>query len=137
MAEALRRHPLATGDVTLALTDDEGIRDLNRTYRGIDAPTDVLAFPAGPFSGGALGDVAISVETARRQAAARGRSPKWELAVLGLHGTLHLLGWEDEDEVDRAAMLCEANGALEACGLTPDPEWGSIYADLARAEASR
>lgn len=133
-SEALRRHPLSTGSVVIALTDDAEIRRLNRTFRGQDKPTDVLTFSAGPYAGGALGDVAISVETAHRQATARGKSLKWELAVLALHGVLHLLGWDDESESDRDAMLAETNRTLEACGLDTDPDWGSIYAEAPAVE---
>lgn len=126
VAEALRRHPLAAGTVVLALTDDAGIRGLNRTFRDQDRATDVLTFPAGPYACGALGDVAISVETARRQAVARRRPLKWELAALSLHGVLHLLGWDDQADEDRDAMLAESNRTLQACGLDSDPDWGSL-----------
>jgi probable rRNA maturation factor len=73
------------------LTNDEALRRMNRQFRSIDAPTDVLSFPlASP--GGELGDIAISVDRAREQAARYGHDLMTELRVLLLHGVLHLLG---------------------------------------------
>ena len=103
-------------EVSILLTDDEAVRQMNRDYRGQDRPTDVLSF-AQRDAGGAgptvrpgarnpeiLGDVVISVDTARRQAAARGASLEDELAHLAAHGTLHLLGYDDETEPAAEAM---------------------------------
>ncbi len=95
------------------LTDDAGIRDLNRRWRGIDKPTDVLSWPQEAMDGPGdaptvedpvLGDVAISVDTARRQATARGWMESEEAALLFVHGLLHLLGHEDETESGAEAM---------------------------------
>jgi probable rRNA maturation factor len=97
--------------VCAAIVDDETIRSLNRQYRGIDRPTDVLSFAAREgeqiFSsrkGEFLGDIAISLETAVRQAEEFGHSLGRELAFLTVHGILHLLGYdhmtpEDEEEI--------------------------------------
>jgi|LSQX01.2.fsa_nt_gb probable rRNA maturation factor len=95
-------------EVSLLLTDDEGIQRLNKKYRDIDAPTDVLAFsqieklnnlPAlnskGEFL---LGDIVISVETAQRQATELGHSLLYELTLLSIHGFLHLLGFDHDYE---------------------------------------
>jgi probable rRNA maturation factor len=77
------------------LTDDSGITVLNREFRGFDKPTDVLSFPQDdPLL---LGDIAISIETARRQAESASWPLSSELALLGVHGFLHLLGHDDED----------------------------------------
>ena len=81
------------------LAGDRELRRVNRTYRGLDKPTDVLSFPGAD---GHLGDVLISVPTARRQAAARGVSAERELKVLLLHGVLHCLGYDHE--TDRGTM---------------------------------
>ncbi len=90
------------GDVSLLLTTDRGIRRLNRRYRQKDRATDVLSFPAGrdSFFGANehAGDLAISVETAARQAQDRGHSLSTELRVLMLHGVLHLAGYDHETD---------------------------------------
>ncbi|MDY7094488.1 MAG: rRNA maturation RNase YbeY [Acidobacteriota bacterium] len=91
----------------LRFTSDRELRRLNRTYRGKDRPTDVLSFPGdlsvseeGAAEGGEghLGDVAISVPTARRQAAAAGHAAGRELRLLTLHGVLHCLGYDHETD---------------------------------------
>jgi probable rRNA maturation factor len=93
--------------VTIALCGDRTIRRLNRSFRGKDAPTDVLSFPSGapasPGGGLHLGDVVISVPQAARQAKAGGRSLAREIRVLAIHGYLHLLGYDHE--VDGGTML--------------------------------
>lgn len=87
---------------SLVLVADDRIRKLNRTYRGYDQPTDVLSFPARagefPDESDYLGDIVISVETARRQASRRGSTLPRELRVLALHGLLHLLGYDHETD---------------------------------------
>jgi probable rRNA maturation factor len=93
----------ASGETALLLTRDPSLRRLNRTFRGKDKPTDVLAFPASRSpetdpENGALGDIAISVDTAARNARAQGRSVAVELQVLALHGFLHLLGYDHETD---------------------------------------
>lgn len=88
-------------DVCVTLVGDAEIQVLNREYRRKDAPTDVLAFATRegervPGDEASLGDIVISVDTARRQAAARGRALERELVVLVLHGLLHLVGYDHE-----------------------------------------
>jgi probable rRNA maturation factor len=103
----------------LELCDDAAIAELNRTWRYKAGPTDVLAFaaqeeaPPAPASAGAaeaehwleLGDIVISLDTARRQAIAAGHGLEEELLFLASHGLLHLLGWDHPDEESLAAML--------------------------------
>lgn len=92
--------------MAVALIGDRGMRTLNRSYRKHDVATDVLAFPAGdPVPGGEwlLGDLAVSVPAAARQAAERGHSLARELRILLLHGYLHLLGYDHE--VDGGEMI--------------------------------
>lgn len=93
-------------EVSVVLTDDAGIRALNRAYRQEDRATDVLAFPqpGSPERPQPLGDVVISVERAVEQAREAGWSLEEELELLAVHGTLHLLGYEDEDAAARARM---------------------------------
>jgi probable rRNA maturation factor len=93
----------AKGQVTVALVPDTRVRSLNRRYRRHDATTDVLSFPAGePHE---LGDVVIAEGVARRQARAAGHSLQIELRVLALHGLLHLLGYDHEQDGGRMARV--------------------------------
>jgi probable rRNA maturation factor len=86
------------GTVSVLLTGDEEIRRLNREFRHKDKATDVLSFPAAEAAGRArlAGDVAISVETAAREAEKREHPLALELKILLLHGVLHLAGWDHE-----------------------------------------
>jgi probable rRNA maturation factor len=88
------------GEVAVLLTTDDGIRGLNRRFRKKNKATDVLSFPAE--GSGIAGDLAISVETAARQAAEHGHALGVELRVLMLHGLLHLKGMDHE--ADNGAM---------------------------------
>jgi probable rRNA maturation factor len=99
-------HPEA--ELTVVIGDNRWIQALNRKYRRKNDPTDVLAFPQGVSPGGGallLGDVAISAQTAVRQAAEMRHSLHRELALLLAHGILHLTGWEDETPAKRRRML--------------------------------
>lgn len=94
------------GEVTVLLTTDRTIRDLNRRFRGKDKATDVLSFPASRLQNTkpaerVAGDVAISVETARKQAVEQGHALGVELRVLMLHGLLHLAGYDHETDAGK------------------------------------
>ena len=107
---AARRDRRADYDVSLRLVGDAAIRALNRDYRARDRPTDVLAFaqregPGGAIHAGVLGDIVISVETARRQA--RGGLYR-ELLHLASHGLCHLLGYDHRDDDEERAMNARA-----------------------------
>jgi probable rRNA maturation factor len=116
--------------VSVLLTDDEQLQQLNESYRGIDKPTDVLSFPAGETMPGMgedaqyLGDIAISVPTAKRQAYAGNHSLKSELLLLAVHGTLHLLGYDHEDEDEKTRMWWVQASILAQLGaeITGPPE---------------
>jgi probable rRNA maturation factor len=105
------------------LVGDRAIRRLNRTYLGRDHPTDVLAFPqARAFSmpgPSLLGDVVISVDTAARQAKAHGHSLDRELALLLIHGLLHLLGYDDSTPAARRRMWTTQARLLALCARRP------------------
>ncbi len=110
-------------EVSVLLTDNEGIHELNRDYRGVDRPTDVLSFPANELSPGEfdadlcerdpetgrvfLGDMAISLEKCEAQAEEFGHSFERELMYPTVHSTLHLLGY---DHVDEAEMKRQMRG---------------------------
>lgn len=110
-------------EVNLLLTGDQRVQTLNREYRGIDQPTDVLSFSqlegeagfvAPPSAALALGDVVISLETARRQAAQEAHSLAWEVCHLAVHGALHLLGYDHQTDEQEAEMNGLAHTALPA-----------------------
>lgn len=99
----------ATGDwqVTVALVDDDRLRALHREFMSLDSPTDVMTFPLDAPGEGAVrgGDVVVSVERAADQAAEYGLSTTDEVRFLIAHGVLHLAGWDDTSDNDRARML--------------------------------
>jgi probable rRNA maturation factor len=125
--ETLRREQRDDAEVSVLIANDVTIRSLNRAYRGIDSPTDVLAFAMneGSFTNlnpHVLGDVVISVERAQVQAKSIGHSFCEELRLLAVHGTLHLLGYEDQTPAGRVRMhrLCRqyVKGASKPGGNT-------------------
>ena len=105
---ALERLGVAAAEVGVLVCDDATIRTLNRHFRDKDRPTDVLSFPANfkqPDGPPYLGDIAISLETAARQAAERGVNLDREMRVLLLHGIVHLCGFDhDNDEGEMNAL---------------------------------
>lgn len=109
------------GEATLAVrvTGDRELRRLNRQFLGEDQPTDVLAFPAG--AGGHLGDLAISWPAVCRQAAEHGHAEFAELALLSVHGLLHVLGWDHASEPERVEMTRLTNAALTRAGIELAP----------------
>lgn len=116
MAEARRAAGLA-GSVSVLLAGDDEVRRLNREFRGKDKATDVLSFPAGESAGRTkiAGDLAISVETASREAETRGHTLETELRVLLLHGVLHLAGYDHE--TDSGEMERKENALRKTLGL--------------------
>ncbi len=118
MLEGLGR---ADAELSIVLCDDAFIENLNACFRNEPRPTDVLAFPMLEGAGGALhpgllGDVVISLETARRQADAAGRSLASEVRTLLAHGLLHLLGY-DHAEPGEARRMKAATDVLVAAAL--------------------
>lgn len=128
VVEATLRHGgVSHGEVTLVVAGDDLLQQLNHTYREIDAPTDVLSFPAhddtedqppfvsAPEALNYLGDVVISFPTAERQAGAAGHSVADELCLLAVHGVLHLLGYDHtsaEEEADMWARQAQILASL-------------------------
>lgn len=104
-------------ELSVMLCDDELIRGLNLQWRQKDSATDVLSFPMGDEL--VLGDVVISLDTARRQAEARGHDLHTELRVLLVHGLLHLLGHDHEQPGQDATMAAEEDRLLGVLGVAP------------------
>ena len=111
------------GDLTLVLTGDERLRALNKDFLGIDAPTDVLSFPADehdPETGRRyLGDVIISVPQAKQQAGVGGHPLEAEIQLLVIHGVLHLLGHEHASADEKARMWAVQADTLKYIGIPP------------------
>lgn len=93
---------LTSLEIELILTDNAEIALINHEFRGIDKPTDVLSFPTDPFPGAPLGTILINVDKVSEVAIQLGHSENDELALLFIHGTLHLLGMDHE--VDQGEM---------------------------------
>lgn len=127
--------PIRAYELALKLTDDDQIQDLNRIYRHRDQPTDVLSFAAletesvlppellavEPLY---LGDIVISLDTAKRQARERNHSLLTETTWLAAHGFLHLLGWDHPDEPSLKAMLAKQDELLSLI-IQPEPMSGN------------
>ena len=121
-ALAVLAHQSIDGDLTIVLTDDPQLQELNRDYLGIDTPTDVLSFPASetdPETGRRyLGDILISVPRAEEQARAAGHPLEAEVQLLTVHGTLHLMGFDHAGAADKARMWKAQGEVLETLGLS-------------------
>lgn len=121
-AQALRHQNAPEGaDLTIVLTDDAQLHDLNREYLHVDEPTDVLSFPSDqtdPETGSRyLGDILISVERAATQAAGAGHSVEAEVQLLVVHGVLHLLGHDHGDPEEKVVMWKAQSEILSGLGL--------------------
>ncbi|HTX57908.1 MAG TPA: rRNA maturation RNase YbeY [Candidatus Acidoferrales bacterium] len=106
--------------ISLTIVDDKAIRKLNREHRGKDKPTDVLSFPLEPepfASEKLLGDIVISIDTARRQAAGYDAPVQRELERLMIHGLLHVLGHDHMEPGEQAAMEAEERRLAAAIGM--------------------
>jgi len=119
----LRALHLESAELSLVVCDDRVMRRINRAYRGIDKPTDVLAFALRegmPMVGAddALGDIVIAWPTTRRQAQAHGWSAERETCLLVAHGLLHLLGFDHADRPAERRMMARAH-MLMAAALPP------------------
>ena len=114
-------HQSTDGDLTIVLTDDAQLHQLNRDYLGVDAPTDVLSFPASetdPETGVSyLGDVIVSIPRAEAQSQSAGHPLEAELQLLVVHGVLHLLGHDHAEPEDKARMWSAQAQVLERLGL--------------------
>lgn len=119
-------------EVSILATDDKGIKEINKKHRSVDMPTDVLSFPTHNFMPGNfkalpemfeedeyvhLGDIVISADRASAQADEYGHNVMRELAYLTVHATLHLLGYDHENEEDKLTMRQKEENILNELGL--------------------
>ena len=132
-AVAATRIKLAKGaEVSLLLCDDARIRDINREWRGLDKPTNVLSFPAAPRAllakSPAVGDIAIAYETVAREAVDEGKTFRDHYMHMVAHGFLHLLGYDHETDAEAEEMEGLEISILGALGVA-DP-YASLDMDL-------
>lgn len=120
----LQQHEIERCEVSVVLTSNEEIQQLNARFRQQDEPTDVLSFPmdgdaaaSDEHTGLLLGDVVISVEKAFEQADEYGHSPQREFTFLAVHGVLHLLGYDHDTEEERVNMRQAEERALKTLQL--------------------
>ncbi|MCH8274538.1 MAG: rRNA maturation RNase YbeY [Armatimonadetes bacterium] len=117
-------------EISVLITDDKEMRHLNRDFRGADEPTDVLSFPAAkgpdPSTRIYLGDIAVCLPIAERQARSRGTPLHTELACLAVHAGLHLLGYDHKSKSGFDEMNLKMNAAVRAAGLSPHEAWASL-----------
>jgi probable rRNA maturation factor len=112
-------------EISVVLSDDEHIRELNKHHRGMDKPTNVLSFPAARMKTPAgapriLGDIVLAFETVAREAKEESKSIQNHLSHLVVHGVLHLLGYDHEDEDEAEMMEARERQILAKLGI-PDP----------------
>ena len=116
------------GEVSILLTDDSAVRVLNRDWRGIDNPTNVLSFPApenmSKSAAGILGDIVIAYETLMRECADEDRDFLHHLAHLTVHGYLHLVGYDHQNDAEASEMEALESKIMTRMKL-PDP-WQDI-----------
>jgi probable rRNA maturation factor len=131
LLEAARLERVGNGEVSVVLVSDRRIRELNRQFRGIDRPTDVLSFAMVETGEGepcivsrgeevprVLGDIVISIDTARRQAEEYGHPFARELGFLAVHGFLHLLGYDHETPEEERDMFARQEEILRRAHLS-------------------
>ena len=130
----LEQHaPDRSYELSIVIADDDAVRQLNRQHRGVDAPTDVLSFPASPLpihlteGSTYLGDVIIAYDYLASQVDTRGIALGDALCLLVVHGTLHLLGFTHDGAPECAAMWAAQEAALRQAGV--DPAIVEVYGD--------
>ncbi len=110
-------------EISVLICDAPVIHDLNRQYRNVDAPTDVLSFALNegeddvPEEEGELGDIVINIDRAKEQAKEYGHSEERETAYLAVHGFLHILGYDHYEPEEKKEMRAAEEAILSACGL--------------------
>ena len=146
----LRCLDLSRAELSIAITDDREIRELNKVFRHHDRATDVLAFamreeplgtartaPAEVLAGEMLGDVVVSVETARRQANQRRRPLDAEMRLLLAHGLLHLVGYDHQSDAEEATMTAETERLCRAAHVELADRGGKRASSGSKAGTSK
>lgn len=108
------------GDIVILLTDDETVRDINARFRDRDRPTNVLSFPAAESAFPHLGDLTLAYGVCSREAVEQGKTLSDHLSHLTVHGVLHLLGRDHEEDAEAEAMEDEERSILASLGVA-DP----------------
>lgn len=145
VGKMLRALQLNNSEVSIVLTNDEEIQQLNRDYRGINRPTDVLSFSmregvGADVAGETLGDLVVSLERAAAQARAGRRSLRDETTLLLAHGLLHLLGWDHRTKTEDRRMrakcdeLCVIAGGLPLFSMGGVDDEGRVRAIASRSK---
>lgn len=111
---------MVEGDVVVLLTDDDAVRDLNNRFRDKDKPTNVLSFPAPESAAPHLGDIVLAFGVCAAEAVAQKKTLADHLSHLVVHGVLHLLGRDHEDDAEAEAMEAEEREILAGIGVA-DP----------------
>lgn len=113
---------LSSANITVVLTDDRQLHELNYDFLDVDSPTDVLSFPALEIDPETnelyLGDILISIPRAKQQAESAGHTLEAEAQLLVVHGTLHLLGYDHATDEEKNVMWSEQAKVLERLGLS-------------------
>jgi probable rRNA maturation factor len=124
VAEAASAQSTSERELAIVLTDDSAIRQLNRLWRGVDAPTNVLSFPAATKQAedepAHLGDIVLAYQTIAREAETEGKPFTHHVAHLAVHGYLHLIGFDHEQDDDAEAMEQTERKILHRLSI-PDP----------------
>jgi len=131
LEHAAKEEGLGDSEVSVTFVTNEMIRDINREYRGKDQPTDVISFAMEELGEGEtaiigspeprmLGDIIISLDRTKEQAADYGHSFERELGFLAIHGFLHLLGYDHMTEEDEKKMFSRQEEILVSLGITRD-----------------
>ncbi|MDQ0430014.1 putative rRNA maturation factor [Planomicrobium stackebrandtii] len=136
LEHAAKEEGLGDSEVSVTFVTNEMIRDINREYRGKDQPTDVISFAMEELGEGEtaiigspeprmLGDIIISLDRTKEQAADYGHSFERELGFLAIHGFLHLLGYDHMTEEDEKKMFSRQEEILASLGITRDKHGGA------------
>jgi probable rRNA maturation factor len=112
---AIKLEAALDGEIVLLLTGDRQVQDLNKTYRGKDVPTNVLSFPGG--DGDFIGDIALARETCLGEAKEQSITVRDHAAHLIVHGMLHLIGYDHENDAEADLMEAKEAAILESMGI--------------------
>lgn len=113
------------GELSVLMTGDDQMRELNAQYRGMSYATDVLTFEGTDLPGSPLGEIIINLDQAKRQGEIHGHSLEDEAQILAIHGFLHVLGYDDEEPEAREEMLQKMKEMAVVCGVPWNEKWAT------------